>query len=140
MTKGYRGYIGSRPYAGIEYPQYVQNFLIRNYCVKNSLTFLLSATEYRMPGCFMILEEVVASLESLDGIVLFSIFLLPEKAEKRRRIYDAVLGAGKSLHGALESIAIRTQADADKVEEILGVCKISHTDESEHTLREFCAA
>ncbi len=135
---GYRGYNGSRPYHGLDFPQNVQNFIIRNYCQKHQLTMLLSASEYRMPGCYMILEEVLSGIESLDGIVLFSIFMLPESATSRKRIYETILSAGRSLHGALEDVSIKTQADIQPIEDILRLNKIALTDQSAEGLREFC--
>lgn len=135
---GYRGYNGSRPYHGLDFPQNVQNFIIRNYCQKYNLTFLLSASEYRMPGCYMILEEVLSSIESLDGIVLFSIFMLPESVAARKRIYETVLKAGRSIHGALEDVAIKDWDDIQRIEDILRINKIALTDQTAHGLREFC--
>src|SRR5690348_10183370 len=108
---GYRGYIGSRTYVSGDFPQYVQNMIIRNYCQKYHLTYLLSATEYAMPGCYMILDEVVNAIDTVMGIAMFSIFMLPKSPQKRRQIYNKVLQAGKSLHAALEDIAIKSEAD-----------------------------
>lgn len=122
---GYRGYIGSRTYSFGEFPQYVQNMIIRNYCQKYHLTYLLSATEYAMPGCFMILDEVVNSAALVHGIVMFSIFMLPSSPEKREEIYRKVLKAGKSLHAALEDIAIKSEADIQMVEDILNLNQIA---------------
>lgn len=137
-AQGYRGYVGSRVYSGIDFPQNIQNFLIRNYCQKLQLTYLLSATEYTMPGCFMILEEVLSSIHSLGGIVLFSIFMLPESAAARNRIYKTILNAGRSLHAALESIFISNESDVQIVEDILNLNRIALTDQSISKLREFC--
>jgi sporadic carbohydrate cluster protein (TIGR04323 family) len=137
---GYRGYIGSRAYSGLDLPQNVQNFLIRSYCQKNQFTFLLSGTEYRMPGCYMILEEIMSTIDTLEGIVLFSIFMLPESAAKRKRIYAAILNAGKSLHAALEDLSLRQESDIQRFEDILQLNKIALTDTSMPELREFCYA
>ena len=137
---GYRGYNGSRPYSGIDFPQNVQNFLIRNYCQKHNLTYLLSASEYKMPGCYMILEEIITTVAALEGIVLFSIFMLPEVKERRYRIYEAVLNAGRSLHGALEDMAIYHWEDVKMVEDILMLNKIALTDHSLPDLQEFVVA
>lgn len=136
-VKGYRGYIGSRPYDGIDFPQNIQNFLIRNYCQKHQLTYLLSATEYTMDSCYMILEEVLSTIHSLDGIVLFSIFMLPASAKKRKIIYETILNAKASLHAALEDICIRDFADIQKVEDILDLNSIALTNQSLAGLREF---
>jgi sporadic carbohydrate cluster protein (TIGR04323 family) len=139
MTKGhgYRGYNGSRPYAGLDFPQNVQNFLIRNYCQKHNLTFLLSASEYKMTGCYMIFEEVLSGIDALEGIVLFTIFMLPASRERRQTIYKKILDAGSSLHGALEDIAIRNWDDVDLVEDILMLNHIALTDEAMTNIQDF---
>ena len=136
--QGYRGYIGSRPYSGLSFPQNVQNLLIRNYCQKNHLTYLLSATEYKMPGCYMILEEVLNSMHLIEGIVMFSIFMLPELAERRQRLYEMVLTTGRTLHAAFEDIAIHSKKDIQIVEDILSLNKIALKDHSIDNLRDFC--
>lgn len=133
-TTGYRGYIGSRQYASGEYTQSVQNLLIRTYCQRNAMTYLLSATEYAMPRCYMMLEEVVNSVNELEGIVLFSIFMLPESPSRRQMIYRKILSAGKSLHAALEDLSIHSEADIQKVEDLL---MMHHIVMDETVLREF---
>jgi sporadic carbohydrate cluster protein (TIGR04323 family) len=135
---GYRGYNGSRAYAGLDFPQYVQNLIIRTYCQKYQLPYLLSVSEYRMPGCYMILEEVLNAIDAVDGIVLFSIFMLPKNANARRRIYDVVLNAGRSLHGALEDVCVKNHTDIQMVEDILSSNRIALTDQDAHHLKEFC--
>ena len=47
-----RGYIFSRSFMGERAPQHVQNIVIRDFCKKKSLSYLLSATEYRMKNSF----------------------------------------------------------------------------------------
>lgn len=136
-NKGYRGYIGTRPYNGINMPQAVQNFLIRNYCQKNNLTFLLSGTEYSMQGCYMILEEILSTIHLLDGIVVLSIFMLPESPIKRQRIYDIISKSGKKLFAALEDLSINTVAEIEKVENILKLNKIALKKHSIEALRAF---
>lgn len=138
VKKGYRGYIGSRPYSGIDFPQNLQNFVVRNYCQKYQLHYLLSATEYKMPACYMMLEEVLSNIASLEGIVMCSIFMLPESIEKRQRIYDIVLQHECSIHAALEDMAICNKNDIESVENILRLNKIVLTDQSISELWKWC--
>ena len=86
----------------------------------------------------MILEEVLSSIQSVDGIVLFSIFMLPDSNQARKRIYDIVLKAGRSLHGALEDVCIKTEKDIQMIEDILRANKIALTDDHANALKEFC--
>lgn len=138
---GYRGYNGSRPYSGLDFPQNVQNMIIRNYCQKYNLSYLLSASEYKMKGCYMILEEIMAAIDTLEGVVLFSIFMLPESREKRLRMYKTVLDAGCSLHGALEDVALRTWEDVQRIEDIVMMNKMAKTDqEMEAIFQEIASA
>ena len=115
---GYRGYIASRAVRGQSTPQHVQNLVVRDYARRNGLAFKLSATEYAMESCYMILESVFEELDTLEGIVCFSIFMLPRRAERRRRIYERVLGAGCSLHGALENLSVGAPEDIPALEDM----------------------
>jgi sporadic carbohydrate cluster protein (TIGR04323 family) len=115
---GYRGYIGSRPYRGERVPQHVQNIVVRSYCQRNRMTYLLSATEYAMPGCYIILNETLAELPQIEGIVLYSLFMLPEEGERRRAVWDRVLAAGTTIHGAVEDWAVRDVADRGRAEDL----------------------
>ena len=112
---GYRGLIGSRAYFGQNPPQHVQNAVVRNYCQAREWLFLLSMAEYAMPGCYMILNEALDALDQVEGIVLYSVFMLPERRSARARVLERVLAAGKSLHGAVENLAVSTPAEAARV-------------------------
>lgn len=115
---GYRGYIGSRPYRGLRTPQHVQNLVVRTYCQRNRMTYLLSATEYAMPGCHIILNEVLEELPHIEGIVLYSLFMLPEAAERRRMVWHRILAAGATVHGAVEDWAVRCEKDVARAEDL----------------------
>jgi len=116
---GHRGYIASRKVRGQLMPQQVQNLVVRDYARRKGLTYKLSATEYGMPGCYMMLESVLAELGQLEGVILFSLFMLPKSQERRHVIYDRVLQAGGSLHAALEDLAIASSDDIARIEDIL---------------------
>tara|TARA_R110002167_G_scaffold101520_3_gene264381 strand:- start:47 stop:514 length:468 start_codon:yes stop_codon:yes gene_type:complete len=118
---GHRGYIASRPVRGQMWPQHVQNLVVRDYAQRNGLHYLLSATEYAMEGCYMNLETVLEEVERIEGVILFSVFMLPERRERRLALYERVFDAGADLHGALENFAIRTPEDVARLEDILAV-------------------
>ncbi len=128
MTGGFRGYIASRPIRDERMPQQIQNLVIRNYAVRNGLAFKLSATEYAMPGCFMMLNAVIEELPTLDGVILFSMFMLPTEREGRRRIYSQILDQGRELHAALENVSVRTWSEVARFEDILLVDQFAATD------------
>jgi sporadic carbohydrate cluster protein (TIGR04323 family) len=111
-----RGYIFSRPFMGERVPQHVQNLVIRDYCEKHHLQFLLSATEYAMQGCHLILEQVLCELPEIEGLVAYSLYQLPEDGQQRSRIYERVLNRNKSIHFAVEGLNANTHAECEKIE------------------------
>jgi sporadic carbohydrate cluster protein (TIGR04323 family) len=113
-----RGYIFSRPFMEERVPQHVQNLVIRDYCERNGLHFLLSATEYAMDGCHLILEQVLTELLEIDGLVAYSMFQLPVKDSQRQKIYDQVICSQKTLHFAVEGLKASTLKDCERIESI----------------------
>jgi len=118
---GYRGYIASAPVRGTHYPQRVQNLVVRDYAARRGLTFKLSLTEYAMPGCYMMLENVLAELPHLDGCIIFSAFMLPKAKKRRLDVYARVFESGAVLHAALENLVLSNESDISIFEDILDV-------------------
>ena len=117
--KKLRGYIFARPFMGERAPQHVQNIILRDYCSKKGFELLLAATEYAMPDSFMILESVLDDLDSVDGIVFYSLYQLPTQSKHRNSVYTRALDSGKSLHFAVEGMSITKPIDIDSVEQCL---------------------
>ena len=101
---------------GERVPQHVQNLVIRDYCARNNLHYLLSAAEYAMQDSCLILEQILDELSELDGIVAYSLFQLPENAEKRSQIYQQIIDMGKSLYFAVEGLKAGTAHDCERIE------------------------
>jgi len=116
---GYRGYVGSRPlFGGGRTPQHVQNIVLRDYARRKELHYLLSAVEYAMPDCFQILESILTELSGVDGILCYSLFMLPDEEAKRIVLYDKILAAKKSIHFAVEDLTILNANDISRIEDI----------------------
>ncbi len=118
---GYRGYVASRDVRGQRWPQHVQNIVIRDYCAREKLPYLLSVAEYAMEGCYMNLSTVLDELPRIEGVAMFSLFMLPQRAERRLAIYERVLGAGAGLHGALEGTGLTSAADIARIEDMFAL-------------------
>lgn len=115
---GFRGYIASRPVREQLAPQHVQNVVVRDYALRNGLDYKLSAVEYAMPGCYLMLETVLAELPKLEGIIFYSVFQLPTNASRRHDVYERVLRSGASLHGAIESFSLSRASDVNRLEDM----------------------
>ena len=115
---GYRGYISSRPSANGRVPQHVQNLVIRDYCATNNFNFLLSAVEYAMPNSFIMLEQVIKEAVNNQGLVMYSLFQLPQNAASRNRIYNLVMDNQIELHMAVEGLVVKDKESVQRVEDI----------------------
>ena len=121
----YRGYISSRDCLGVNYPQRIQNIVIRDYCENNNFKFLLSAAEYSMAGSNIILKDLVKELSTISGVVAFSIFQLPENKNKRINFLKIFIKKKKSIHFALERFVVKSDKDVVKLNQIWEIKKIS---------------
>ena len=120
---GVRGYIFSRPFMGERVPQHVQNLVIRDYCKKIGIQYLLSATEYALADSYLILQQVLDDLSQLDGIVFYSLFLLPEQKLERDRVTHTILDNNKIIHFAVEGFLMSNKTEQDRIETIWQVRK-----------------
>ena len=118
MMKKVRGYVFSRSFLGERVPQHVQNIIIRDYCEKNNLHFLLSASEYAMENSHLIFTLLLDELNSIDGIALYSVFQLPIETEQRELIYKKVISLDKTLHFCVEGLKISNNEEKDRIENI----------------------
>ena len=114
--KKVRGYIFSRPFMGERVPQHVQNLVIRDYCYRNDLQYLLSATEYAMNGSHLIHEQVMNDLDCIDGVVAYSIYQLPENDSYRKKIYQQIINNNKTYHFAVEGISFDDKQGYEHIE------------------------
>ena len=123
--KNVRGYNFSRPFMGERAPQHVQNIVIKDFCNKNRLNFLLSATEYSMKNSSYILNELINDLESLYGIVAYSLFQLPEDEKKRKTMLNKILKKKKKIFFACENLKVTNKNEMNSVEKIWKIRKSS---------------
>ncbi len=121
--KNVRGYNFSRPFMGERVPQHVQNIVIKDFCTKNKLNFLLSATEYSMKNSSYILNELINDLDNLYGIVAYSIFQLPESEKKRKEMLQIIIKKKKKIFFACENLKISNKSEMSKIETIWKIRK-----------------
>ena len=123
LEKRLRGYIYSRPFMEERVPQHVQNIVIRDYCSKNNIQYLLSSTEYAMEKSTLMLRQLITELPSIDGIVAYSIFQMPEDNDERQSIFNSVLSFKKEIHFAVEGLSLYDNESYNHIENIWKVKK-----------------
>ena len=113
-----RGYIFSRPFLDERAPQHVQNIVIRDFCKKKSLHFLLSASEYRMKDCYLIFEDLINNSKEIDGIVAYSLLMLPTNEIERSRLLKKIIKKKKFLCFAVEDIFVKKISDIPRINKL----------------------
>ena len=112
--QGYRGYISSNMQER-SVPQNIQQLVIRDYCKRNGLEFLLSTTEY---GNGYIMLNSLVDNKSIEGLVMYSIWQMPrDKLERINIIFNGMLLPGK-IHFAAENIRMVNMDNVQMLEDI----------------------
>ena len=135
--KSVKGYNFSRSFMGERVPQHVQNIVIKDFCQKNNLHFLLSSTEYAMKNSHYILNQLLKNLKNLHGIVAYSVFQMPYDNKKRAKVFKKILNNKKSLFFACENLVLTSKKDIIRIEKIWSVKKISNKCLKSRELQEF---
>ena len=89
--KKLRGYIFSRAFMGERVPQSIQNLVIREFCKRNNYLYLLSAAEYAMNDCSLVLKSIVNNTKGIKGIISYSLFQLPQDQEIRTSLLKKMI-------------------------------------------------
>ena len=118
-----KGYIFSRSFMGERAPQHVQNIVIRDFCNKNSLQFLLSDSEYKMKDSFIILKNIISKIKNYDVVIAYSIFQLPENETERNKILEKVIKNKKEFYFAVEQIKMKNKKDIKKINKLWKIKK-----------------
>ena len=78
-----------------------------------------------MPGMYLILEQLFGESKSIDGIIFYSLFQLPERQVAREKLLVSSLERGLELHFAVEGIILRSAKDAEVIDQIFSVRQIT---------------
>lgn len=117
--QGYRGYVTSREFGGARIPVPVQSLVLRDYCARKGLLYKLHLNENMFPNSYLVLGGLVRDLSEFEGVLMCSMFMLPQRAERRTAVYRRIFEQGAELHLVLEDIVLRKFADTTAVERVL---------------------
>jgi sporadic carbohydrate cluster protein (TIGR04323 family) len=117
--EGYRGYVTCREFGGLKLPVPVQSQILREYCLRKGFIYKLHLNENIFPHSYMVLEGILENLTDFEGLLMCSIFMLPERSSRRKAIYEKILSEKISIHFILEEIVCKDVSDTLFIEEIL---------------------
>ena len=122
--KGFRGYCTHNSFGEYRIPVSAQNILYRDYAKKNELYFKLSVNELFFQECFLHLFTLLDELEGLEGVLMCSIFMLPEDSKLRQKVYDRFLSEDCELHFVLENFILKNINNVEELEQVFQIRKM----------------
>lgn len=116
-SKSWISYAGWNSKFSSPIPLPMQRAIIDGYCAKNKITI----NDYQFENEFLdwlpALEKFI-TLGTIDGIVICSIYCLPDNKERRRELLQLAVKNNVELHFANELCSVRDQNDIDHIEKI----------------------
>lgn len=123
--KGLRGYVTARGFGPYVIPVPVQSLALRDYCARKKKLYVLPANENCFPHSYLVLEGLIRSLAGYEGIVMCSMHMLPQRAERRAAAFRRVIDQGCSVHLVLEDFAVASWDDITNLEELLTIDRLA---------------
>jgi len=105
---------------GERVPQSVQNLVIRDYCSRNNISYLLSATEYAMKNSSKVLFKIINE-KNKERVILYSLFQLPSNSNLRDKFYKIVIKNKKKIYFALENKSLNNKDDIEIIRDIWNI-------------------
>lgn len=123
--RGLRGYTTARAFGPYIIPIPVQSLALRDYCARKKFVYVLPGNENSFPQSYLVLEGMVSDLSAYEGIVMCSMFMLPQRAARRRAMLQRVLGQDCTVHLVIEDFVVTSTADIDRLEETLVIDRLA---------------
>ena len=121
--KWFIGYIFSREIDGSIIPQKVQNLVIRDYAQRYKINYILSATEYKMRGSFLMLNSLINKKnKNFSGIIIYSLFMLKDHPNVKN-ILKRLKKNNIKVYCALEEMEIKNFNQIDLIRNIFYIKK-----------------
>jgi sporadic carbohydrate cluster protein (TIGR04323 family) len=118
---GYRGYVTSREFGGLRIPVPTQALILRDYCARKKFLYKLHVNENVFPHSYLVLESLINNLDGFEGLLVTSLFMLPERPERRRALYEHIYRQEVTMHFVMEDVVLARPGDETWIEDILAI-------------------
>jgi sporadic carbohydrate cluster protein (TIGR04323 family) len=122
-----QGYVTVRRFHEFCVPIPTQNLVLRDYCQKVGAIYVLPLGEHVYPNCYVQLNGLLDNLLQTSGIVMFSLFMLPEDFRHRLGVYETVLSQKKTMHFVFENMLLCEPKDIEPIENLIKLYQDTRT-------------
>jgi len=121
VTRATKAYTSPRKFGNFQVPIALQSYAIRKYCADRGLVFHLHANENYISDSYLVLETLVESASSYEGIAMCSYFMLPSNSEYRKDIVWRLIDAKCRLHFVFEQLVVGNRSSAQELENLIAL-------------------
>lgn len=114
-----RGYVQNNKFGPYCLPVTFQNKLLKQYCDEKDKIFALPQGEIVFSKNYIQLRSLIEKLRKNEGIIMMSIFMLPEKNKDRDKILVKLIKKRIECHFLFENIVVKNQKEYQKIDNII---------------------
>lgn len=114
-----RGYVQNNKFGPYCLPVTFQNKLLKQYCDEKDKIFALPQGEIVFSKNYIQLRSLIEKLRKNEGIIMMSIFMLPEKNKDRDKILIKLIKKRIECHFLFENIVVKNQKEYQKIDNII---------------------
>lgn len=115
----YFSYIMNRKFGDYYLPTRYQYVILRDYYQKINEDFILPQGEPVFSSTKIRLRTLVKNLKAKEGLILLSIYQLPEKKEIRDNLIKELIKKKIELHFIFEGLIVKNVGEFQKIKDIL---------------------
>ena len=114
-----RGYVQNNKFGPYCLLVTFQNKLLKQYCDEKDKIFALPQGEIVFSKNYIQLRSLIEKLRKNEGIIMMSIFMLPEKNKDRDKILVKLIKKRIECHFLFENIVVKNQKEYQKIDNII---------------------
>ena len=96
-------------------PERVQGIVIQEFCKAKGFRHLFNNSEYMIEGSTYIIHDIINKLKEEGGLVLYSLFQMPEDNNERLSLFKRILKKKKKLFFALEDLKLTSTDELTEI-------------------------
>ena len=119
IKKKYYTYIVNKKFGDYYLPTRFQYVILRDYYQKINAHFILPQGEPVFSETKIRMRTIIKNLKLNEGLILLSIYQLPENKETRENLIKELIRKKIELHFIFEGLIVKTNKEYKKIETII---------------------
>tara|TARA_A100000164_G_scaffold353607_1_gene360398 strand:+ start:866 stop:1309 length:444 start_codon:yes stop_codon:yes gene_type:complete len=118
-SKILRGYVQNNRFGPYCLPVVFQNRLLKQYCDEKKMIFALPQGEIVFSKNYIQLRSLIKKLKPNEGIIMISIFMLPDQSLDRNKIFINLMKKNIECHFLFENLIAKSQKEYEKINDLI---------------------